>query len=292
MFEPQFFEEWLREKKNMSETTIAYYISVATRFLKEYDNVNLENINNFIIQNAIKKRQTPVYSIMKAFVQYSEKDASQRNNMIENMIRPPVHDTPKRERAYLEEEDIVKIINNMRNEKHKIIAMLQDLTGVRAGDVMRIQRGNIIPEIYDNTNVLKIVIYGKGNKRNVIYVHDDIGQQLILHYIIKNRHSDQYYFMEQRGRSGILDIDSSKNYHTNYIAYFRDLKQSMARSGIEHKSFATHDYRRCYARRVWNKFKDLHVLQELLNHQNPATTMRYLKHSGLQNIDYHKQMQG
>ena len=75
------------------------------------------------------------------------------------------------------------------------------------------------------------------------------------------------------------------------LKYYKDLKQAMYKLGIDSKSFATHDYRRCYARRVWTKYKDVHVLQELLNHQNPATTMRYLKQSGMQNIDYHKEMQ-
>ena len=65
----------------------------------------------------------------------------------------------------------------------------------------------------------------------------------------------------------------------------------MYKLGIDVTAFATHDFRRCYARRVWTRYKDVHVLQELLNHVNPATTMRYLKQSGMQNIDYHKEMQ-
>jgi len=291
MFEPKFFEEWLREKKRLSESSIGYYVRVVTKFLNEYSQPTLNNLNEFIINNAIKKRQTAFYSIMKAYVQYKYTDAGDRNQIIDNLVKPPVPDGLKVERETLSEEEILKLINNLEYMKHRIIALIQDLSGIRAGDALRIRRGEIIPEIYDDSNVLKIIIHGKGDKRNVIYIHDDIVQELIINFIIKNRLSDEYYFMENRSRIEKLNVSGNRNYHANYIAYFRDLKQSMAKTGIEHKSFATHDYRRCYARRVWNKFKDLHVLQELLNHENPATTMRYLKQSGLKNIEYHKQMQ-
>lgn len=292
LFEPYFFEEWLREKRNLADSTMSYYVSVITNFLYKYNEVSLNNINEYIIDHAIRNRQSAVYSILKAFVQYKFKDVGERNQIIENMIRPPIRHSAKQERAYLSEDEIVKVINNLKKPKHKIVGLIQDLTGVRAGDVMRIRRGNIIPEIYDGENVLKIVIYGKGDKRNVVYVHDTIGQELIINYIIKNRHSDDYYFMEFNERNKDKKFRDNSVFHSNYVSYYRDLKQSLARAGFEHKSFATHDYRRCYARRVWDKFKDLHVLQELLNHENPATTMRYLKHSGLKNIEYHKQMQG
>ena len=42
---------------------------------------------------------------------------------------------------------------------------------------------------------------------------------------------------------------------------------------------------------LWESWKDIQVLQNLLNHAEPTTTMRYLQQSGLKNIDYSREMQ-
>jgi integrase len=132
---------------------------------------------------------------------------------------------------------------------------------------------------------------GKGSKRNVVFIHDEIIQKLIVDYIIKNVTDTGYYFINQTRIITDFNYRKRKLQISNYKRYYKDLKQAMYKLGISSKDFATHDYRRCYARRVWTKYKDVQVLQELLNHENPATTMRYLKQSGMKNIDYHREMQ-
>jgi integrase len=111
-----------------------------------------------------------------------------------------------------------------------------------------------------------------------------------MNYIVRNFTDEEYYFINER-KFMRQKVNFNTRYRENYNNYLYDLKQAMDKCGLENDSFATHDYRRCYARRVWEKYKDLFVLQELLNHTDPKTTMRYLKGSGLRNIDYHKEMQ-
>jgi integrase len=62
-------------------------------------------------------------------------------------------------------------------------------------------------------------------------------------------------------------------------------------AGVDMRMFATHDFRRCFARRVWEKWKDVNILQSVLNHADPKTTLRYLQQSGLRNVDYFKIIQ-
>jgi integrase len=286
------FVEFLKEKKNLQQSSMRIYTDVVENFLMSYNDIyNLESYNDYIIKHAIKKRSNVAYSALKTYIQYKIQDKSLQFTLIEGMIKPPIHQTAKIERKYLTEEQIIGMINNIKDEKHRTIALIQDLSGIRAGDVLRIKRGDIHPEVYEDKAVLKIITDGKGDKRNIVYIHDEIIQMLIINYIVNHFVSNEYYFMENKSRNINADFKDYTNYRSNYIAYYRDLKQAMYKSGISHKDFATHDYRRCYARRVWTRYKDLHVLQELLNHANPATTMRYLKQSGMQNIDYHKEMQ-
>ncbi len=291
-FDVFLFEQFLNEKRKLANTSIYLYLRTAEKFLTEgYNPLNIDDYNKYIIKHAIRQRSLYAYSVLKAFIEFKIDDIGTRTVMIEALIKPEVPKTVKREREYLDEKKIIELINNMDKMKHKIIALVQDLTGVRAGDVMRIKRGDIIPEIYDGVAVLKIIMDGKGQKRNVVYVHDEIVQMLIMNFIVQNYIDDNYYFIEDVKRiKDTTDIDRKK-YQANYLRYYRDLKHAMYATGIDMKAFATHDYRRCYARRVWTKYKDLHVLQSLLNHVNPATTMGYLKQSGLQNVEYHKEMQ-
>lgn len=293
VFDLYFFSEYLKDKRKLSESSRYNYLKAVEKFTIEHRSpYDINEYNKFLIQHTIKSRSNYYYSALKTYIKYKVKDAGERNMMIENLVTPELPDSPKIERKYLSEDDIIRIINNIKTEKHRVIALIQDLTGVRAGDVLSIKRGDIIPEIYDGANVLKIVIVGKGKKRNVVYVHDDIVQALIMNYIINNYNEQDYYFIEdKRRRLRENTFSEHVNYKSNYVAYHRDLKRALDRAGFNPEDFASHDYRRCYARRVWTRYKDLHVLQGLLNHSNADTTMRYLKHSGLKNVDYHKAMQ-
>jgi len=291
-FELYGFNRFLREKHDISETTIVVYIRAIDDFVNEVDDYyNLEEYNKFLINHSIKKRSTYYYYALKYFIKYKIEDKALKANILENLIKPDIKTTLKYERKYLNEKQILEVINSMKKLKNKVLALVQFVTGVRAGDVLRIKRGDIIPEVYEDNPVLKLIITGKGEKRNIVYIHDETIQTLLIDFLVSNFLNEKYYFLEDKSRK--MDVVSKQNniHHSNYTAYKRDLKQALYIQCIDTFDFSTHDYRRCFARRVWTKYKDLNVLQELLNHANPMTTMRYLKQSGLKNIDYHKQMQ-
>jgi integrase len=289
-FDLYLFDQYLIEKKNLSEYSRKLYVEAVERFLAEYKPDNIDHYNDFLIKLTIKKRGYYYYSALKAFIEYKIEDAGTKAKMIDSLVKPNIQQTTKTERKYLEETEIIDIVNHMSKTKHKVIALIQVITGLRAGEVISIRRGDIVPEIYENNNVLKIIVTGKGNKRNVVHIHDNFIQALVLDYIVKNPIHPEYYFIETSTRV-FKDYEHSRIVRTNYHKYYADLKRAMFKVGLNHKDFATHDYRRCFAQRVWTKYKDLKVLQDLLNHANPATTMRYLKHSGMSTIDYHKSMQ-
>ena len=286
------FEEFLREKKRLAESSIYVYTKALEQFLVTGPNLDeLEDYNKFLIAHSVKKRSRHFYSVLKTFIEFNAEDAYTKNKLVEGLIRAPEPPRMKKERAYLPESQRIKLINNLTNDKHKIIALLQTTTGIRAGDVLRIRRGAIMPETYQGENVLKIVIVGKGNKRNTIFLHEPIIQKLVINYIVKNFNDEEYYFIERSKYQTHKRVSFNTSFRNNYNQYLLDFKQSMDLLGIDEDSFATHDLRRCYARDVWTRWKDLEILQSLLNHADPKTTMRYLKGSGLKNIDYHKEMQ-
>lgn len=288
------FEQWLIEKRNLADTSIYTYIQSINRFLIfDFDLEKLESYNDFLIKYAHKKRCSHYYSVLKAFIEFKISDGNLRSQLMKGLIKPPDRNDIIRERKHLSETQILEVINNLNKTKHRIIALIQNLTGVRAGDVLRLKDGKIVPEIYQDKSTLRFNIVGKYKKRNVIFIHDKLAQKIIMNFITSNASIPGYYFLEfgtMKGRRGDIN-NEGRLIRMNYLWYWQDLKQAIRRVGLDKEDFATHDFRRCYARRVWEKYKDLNILQSLLNHADPKVTLRYLEQSGLKNIDYHYEMQ-
>lgn len=293
-FDLPLFEEWLDEKRQLSGITKYVYMSSLKRFLTSNPTIDsIEDYNTFLIKTTIKKHCTHYYSVLKAYIEFKIKDSSLRKRLSEALIRPKEKKDIVRERKHLSEDKLIDIVNYLDNKKHRIIAMIQMLTGVRAGDILPLKRGTIFYEKYNEEVVMRINITGKGRKRNVIFIHDKIAQQVIHEYIENNINFDDYYFLEKgkmKHREGQPDNESAM-IKMNYLWYWHDLKQALIAAGVEKEVFATHDFRRCFARRAWERYKDIHILQGLLNHADPKVTLRYLDQSGLKNIDYHMDMQ-
>jgi integrase len=98
------------------------------------------------------------------------------------------------------------------------------------------------------------------------------------------------------GRAVKTDYGNPENMEmlkkVNYVRYRQDVSDAIQVYNKFHKTeFSTHDFRRCFARRFWNKYKDMQALKSVLNHANIYTTARYLEQSGLANVEYHKEMQ-
>lgn len=288
------FRKWLEENKNLSEGSIYAYVICVGAFLKENPNLEeLQDYNNFLIKVMVKKRSSYYYSAIRHFLNFKITETAVKRKIMEGLIKPPVRHDFKRERKYLDNDKIIELINFLQIEKHRIIALVQSLTGVRAGDIMKLKRGNVQTEDYNGKPTLKLILIGKGNKRNVVYIHDEVAQKLILDYVSNNIGEGNYYFLERgkmRNRpGGIANLDVL--YRMNYQRYWLDLKRALNTAGVRRQDFSTHDFRRCFARRVWDKYKDIHKLQSLLNHNDPKVTLRYLEQSGLKNRDLHFEMQ-
>lgn len=289
-----FFEDYLRNTRRLANSTIYVYMQTLQTFLSTNPDIDqLEEYNEFLIRSCIKKRSTSQYSTLKIFIEWKIKDAATKRRLVEGLIKPPIRKDIKKERRHLSENQLFDVINGLESKRHRIIALIQCLTGVRAGDVLRLKRGSILAEEYEKKPVLRLNIIGKGRKLNVIFIHDEIGQQVIMDYITSEFTHEKYYFLtEIKPRPNrTFHFGDFATIRKNYERYLNDLKIALQRAGVNKDDFATHDFRRCFARRVWEKYKDIHILQNILNHARAEVTLRYLDQSGLKNIDYHYEMQ-
>jgi len=288
------FEDHLRDK-NLSETTIFVYTSTVKQFLENNPNVeNVEDYNKFLIKHSIEKRTYNHYYALKAYIKWTFDDVKSRNEIIRNLIKIKPREDIKRERKHLPDEKLMTLINGMEHLKHRVIAIIMMFTGIRAGDILRLKKGGIVIEEYEDRKVMKLNVVGKGKKQRPVHIHNSDVIDFILHFITTNINTyKDYYFvqLQQRKRWRFKIKSNEQLIATNYQWLWKDLRESLIKLGYSPKDFSTHDFRRCFARKVWEKWKDVFVLQNMLGHRDPKVTFRYLRQSGLQNIDYFKELQ-
>ncbi len=293
------FRDWLEERTSLSKGSVYIYFNGIRDYLTycDGDPLDIDNLNWFIAEHTYKKRSTHYYSVIRKYIAFKFQNASQkREDMYELLLKPkPYHDI-KRERQYLSDEQIMDLLNCIENLRFRIIAMLQALTAARAGGILSIRRNGVSVEQYKGSRAMKLVTTEKGDKRNVVYLFDPIAISVVEDYLRGyDANTDDgfkdYIFMKMP-----LRISNAHNLfivkRLNYMRYYRGLKEALNLSKVARLDmFATHDFRRCLSRKVWEKYKDVNVLQRVLNHEDPSTTLRYLKQSGLQNIDVFREMQ-
>jgi len=287
------FENYLNEDINITYNTVYLYKTMANAFLLRNPNLNdINSYNEFIKEFCFKKRSISAYYALIKFIDYKITDKNLKVELKNNLIKPKFPSSLKRERIKLTDEQILSVISAITHFKHRVIALIQMFTGIRAGDVLRIMENNIKPEIIDNNPVLSLRIIGKGERRHVVVIYDKNIQEVIYNYIngIRFNPVPGYYFLEY-SKTKIIKNNFSVVYRYNYDKYFIDFKKALNKNNINLKDFATHDIRRAFALKIWAKYKDLILLQKMLNHQSANTTAIYLKQHGLETQDIFKELQ-
>lgn len=290
------FDKWMHDNAILAESTMFMYFNLVKHFLATNPNLEvIEDYNNFLIEHSIKKRGVMYYFAMKLFIDYKFTKKETKERLTEGLLKIPQRNDYRREHKYLEEEKILEVLNFISDERHRVIALIQMITGIRASDAMRIKSDGVAIDTYNGRQTLRINLIGKGRKRHVVYIHDDIAQQVVMNYIKdKAIFYEDYIFLRNtndKNKSMMRIKEFNDVLRVNYNRYLMDLKSALMSAGVDTKLFATHDFRRCLARRTWDAYKDINILQKILNHSDPATSLRYLQYSGLDTVDYQYRIQ-
>ena len=286
------------EDQDLAESTIDEYTKVVSRFLEsEPDVSDVESYNDFLRKYSIKKRCYHYSGALKHYIRFKAESKREADKIIGGLIKVSMPNDIVKERRYLSDEKILDVINHMEFFKHKIIALIQHTCGVRFHDVVTLKRDALFFEDYEGERVLRLSLTGKRRKRNVVHIFDKTVQKLVNDYYKDPGSSvvEGYVFLEYPGRGeNKEEMNMGEVYaieNLNYQWYYRDMQDACKMVGVAPGDFATHDLRRCFARRFWTKYRDVQALQNVLRHARPSSTLRYLEHSGMQNIEYFKEMQ-
>lgn len=274
------FNAHLIKSSGLQYSTIKMYTWCMDFYFKNNLNPSsIEDYNGILISHSVKKRSNVFYSAFKRFIKFYIEDGTQKTKMVKALIYPK-ENNPLRHRKFLNFRDRKQVINSLEEERHRLIAKIQFYTGCRVREILKLQKGDIFYEEYEGDVAMILNVTQKGGQKMPIWILDKDLEEEIDAYTLSDFIDWQYYFMLRKKR--VQNGDEISMFNSNYIAYWRDLKQSIAKCGYEFKDWATHDFRRGIASDVWSATKDPLAVQRALRHKRFDTTLRYLNNAGLQ----------
>lgn len=271
--------EWryyLQSEKMMSPNTTDSYISDVTFYLdflskKMIDDVNLikaDDITLFI--GRLKKNGYTSSSIsrylssIKSFHKFLHLERLVQTNVASLVACPKVD---KKLPVVLSIEEVTALLDHLGKDsiyQERNIVMMELLyaTGLRVSELLTLKLSNL----HLTSKIIKIM--GKGSKERIVPVND-YAIKLLRDYIvntrpklIKSAKDPGYLFLNNRGQAMTRQ------------GFFKILRTACQEAGIT-KEVSPHTLRHSFATHLLEAGTDLRLIQELLGHEDIATTQIY-----------------
>lgn len=242
--------------RNYAPKTIKWYCTSIKLFL-EYLEFNLLNISNNTIENYIidlynrkysYKTVNLYYNAIKFFAKYV---LNKRIHININKTK-----TSKKLPNILTKKEILMVIDNISNEKHKLIISIAYGAWLRISEVVNLQYKHLDFE----NNVIKIE-NSKWKKDRITILPLTIKKQLIEY--TKNKKSNDILFESSRWWK--LSTRSLEKIFSNWIKETKNIIKDVCFHSLRH-SFATH---------LLENWVDIRYIQQLLWHSSIKTTQIY-----------------
>lgn len=251
------YVKYLRGKVLSESTVRTYYIHILDFLIylksKPLMEVNNRDVELFVEDICVKRKYSvsthrQVISAVKQFAKFQPCN-------IEN----PELERPRKSRflpTVLSKQEVIDLLRNTRNIKHRAILALLYSSGLRIGELINLELNDL-----DIDRRQIIIRSGKGRKDRYVMMAETFAQ-LLQNYLLT--YSPKRYFVE--------GIRPMTKYSATSVRSF--LIRSLKRARIN-KKVTPHTLRHSYATHLLEQGVDLRYIQELLGHSRPETTMIY-----------------
>jgi site-specific recombinase XerD len=153
----------------------------------------------------------------------------------------------------------VKKLKQLAEGRNRILLEIGFNTGLRISDILEIK----VKDIFSNSHInLQEKKTGKTRKIKL----NSKAKELIKEYIDDNSLlNNDYIFQSRKG----------DNKHISKVQAYRIIKKLAKKAGLEEK-VGTHSLRKTFGYHHYKKYKDITMLQEIFNHDNPKDTKDYI----------------
>ncbi|MBN1524613.1 MAG: tyrosine-type recombinase/integrase [Spirochaetales bacterium] len=176
-----------------------------------------------------------------------------------HMECPYILDKVKRNKrlpAVLNRDEIIKILDQIKNNKHYCMIGLMYAGGLRVSEVVKLRIQDLLPE-----QLQLYVRRSKGHKDRISLLSDKLLSG--LDHIIKNRAGKELLFLTQQ----------NKKYTVRTIQAI--FEKAMKKSGIQKKA-TCHTLRHSFATHLIESGTNVKAVKNLLGHKSVKTTMVYI----------------
>ncbi|MBS3993644.1 MAG: site-specific integrase [Bacteroidetes bacterium] len=263
------FGQWMRQKR-YSESTINTYATMLDLFFRYYHQKSISEIKEldivrfnqqYILKNNYSTTfQNQLINALKLFYQ----KYSNTHLQVDKLERPKKE---KKLPEVLSMDEVAALLTSVKNSKHKTLLSLIYSCGLRIGEALSLQLNAI-----DSKRMMIHLKSAKGKKDRFVPLSPKILQLIRSYY---QSYKPKVYLFEG-GNGGPYDPSSAR-------AIFH---KAVAAAGIS-KNVTLHTLRHSYATHLLESGTDIRLIQTLLGHNDPKTTMIYthVSSSSLQKIE-------
>lgn len=250
-------KELLRRKYSIK--TIKTYLFCIKKFLKQYQ------------KDPRKIKKTDITKYLNKFIEKDTPGSSINVNLqalkflTEEILHKPrrfyhikYSKTPKKLPEVLTKKETIKIIQEIKNKKHRLMIKLMYSSGLRVSELVHLK-----VQDFNFENNFGWVRKGKGNKDRLFIIAKKINQDLINHIKENKLNNNDWLFKGQK----------LSHYSTKSI--YLIVKKATKKAKIQ-KKVHPHTLRHSFATHLIENNYDVISVQSLLGHNSPETTMIYL----------------
>lgn len=257
------FQELLRKienelkLRNYSRKTIKSYLCCLNEYFKYAKLVKSEpdiaGIKEYLLARQARGQSAQTVNLhLQAIKYFYQKICKSKNNLDIKFAK-----TPNKLPVVLSRGEISRVVEVIKNQKHKLLIQLSYGAGLRVSEVIKLKVKDI------DLAELTIHIKGaKGGKDRISTLPKKIENELRKSMILKE--ADDYVFESSRG--GKLDERSAQ----------KIFETSLKTAGIK-KEATFHSLRHSFATHLLENGVDVRYVQELLGHASIRTTQLYTK---------------
>lgn len=253
MEELQRLETELRLRA-FSPQTVTSYLYWNKQFLnfanKKPEEVSEDDIKNYVADLLSRNVSPKSIVLIKAALKFFYDEILSRN--IVNLKSPK---TSKKLPVVLTKEEVKRLIDSIKNRKHKLIVMLLYSSGLRLSELLNLKAGDL--ELDEKIGWVRS---GKGAKDRLFLLSNRLIEELKEY--VQDKKEDDFVFTGRNGRMTPRNVQKM-------------IKKIARNTGIE-KNVHPHVLRHCFATHLLESGENIRKIQLLLGHSNLNTTQLYL----------------
>ncbi len=245
------------ELKRYSDNTVRNYVSCFESFINYYYNEDPITLNEIDVRKYLQKliqqgKSNSYLNLTINSIKFFYEIVHEMPNRFYSIERPRKE---KQLPKVLSKEEIIKIINNTNNIKHKCIVGLLYSSGLRRGELLNLNVTDI-----DSKRMVVKINNAKGNKDRISVLSPSILKDL------------QLYYKEYRPKEYLFEGIKGNKYSATSV--LKIISTAAQKAGIT-KKVTPHMLRHSFATHLLENGTDIRHIQLLLGHSSTKTTEIY-----------------